>query len=70
MITIARTKTSEAPRHSATGDGLPDRQLRRAVAGEVSLGAQARAAYASDSSNYRQPPLGVSMRALGPHPDP
>jgi len=29
------------------------------VAGEVSFGTQARATYAEDSSNYRQPPLGV-----------
>ncbi|HET9647784.1 MAG TPA: FAD-linked oxidase C-terminal domain-containing protein [Microlunatus sp.] len=36
-----------------------ERRLRTRIAGEVSFGTQARATYASDSSNYRQPPLGV-----------
>jgi FAD/FMN-containing dehydrogenase/Fe-S oxidoreductase len=36
-----------------------ERRLRRVVSGGVSAGDQARAVYASDSSNYRQPPLAV-----------
>src|SRR5512133_2846952 len=54
----ATIRTSKNGRPVTTVDGL-ERRLRRKVAGEVSFGAQARGAYASDSSNYRQPPLGV-----------
>ncbi len=36
-----------------------ERRLRARIDGELSFGAQARAAYAVDSSNYRQPPLGM-----------
>src|SRR3954454_6823100 len=36
-----------------------ERSLRRKIQGEVSFASQARALYATDSSNYRQPPLGV-----------
>ena len=35
--------------------------LRRAISGEVRFDAGARAAYASDASNYRQPPIGVVL---------
>ncbi|MDW8469359.1 MAG: FAD-binding oxidoreductase [Burkholderiales bacterium] len=35
--------------------------LRRAVEGEVRFDAGARAAYASDASNYRQVPIGVVL---------
>ena len=40
-----RAKTSKAPRHSTTGDGLLERQLRRAVAatGNGELGRSIRA---------------------------
>ncbi|HXV06238.1 MAG TPA: FAD-linked oxidase C-terminal domain-containing protein [Solirubrobacterales bacterium] len=36
-----------------------ERELAEAVAGEVRFDAGSRAAYSHDSSNYRQPPLGV-----------
>ena len=38
-----------------------ERDLRAAVAGEVDFGAQARALYATDASNYRQVPMGVVL---------
>ena len=38
--------------------------LREAVAGEVRFDAATRAAYATDASNFRQPPIGVVIPAL------
>jgi FAD/FMN-containing dehydrogenase/Fe-S oxidoreductase len=56
----------EAVRRPAERGGPPAadlaalaRQLQEAVAGEVRFDAGARALYATDGSNYRQPPLGV-----------
>ncbi|HEX7250376.1 MAG TPA: FAD-binding and (Fe-S)-binding domain-containing protein [Burkholderiales bacterium] len=40
---------------------LLEQALRRAVSGEVRFDAGARAAYASDASNYRQVPVGVVL---------
>jgi FAD/FMN-containing dehydrogenase len=57
----ARTEVPLGPR-DRTGDvdvsGLEHR-LRRTVEGEVRFDAGARALYATDSSNYRQVPLGL-----------
>ena len=44
---------------TSMGIGGLERQLRAAVAGDVEFDAGTRAAYATDSSNYRQVPLGV-----------
>jgi FAD/FMN-containing dehydrogenase/Fe-S oxidoreductase len=55
----ARGWVREPPR-SWVGDALAlAAKLRRAVGGEVDFGAQARAMYAVDASNYRQVPIGV-----------
>ncbi|TDD72918.1 FAD-binding and (Fe-S)-binding domain-containing protein [Actinomadura rubrisoli] len=49
--------------HRGAGDGRPGAALRRALAarvdGEVRFDPGSRAAYAHDSSNYQQPPIGV-----------
>jgi len=52
-VAAKRAKLDE-PQREALG-----RALERAVSGEVRFDAATRAAYASDSSNYRQVPLGV-----------
>ncbi|MBO0690624.1 MAG: FAD-binding oxidoreductase, partial [Candidatus Dormibacteraeota bacterium] len=58
--------TSRSIRHEDTsGRGEPvdvhglERELRNAVAGEVRFDRGARALYATDASNFRQPPIGV-----------
>ena len=44
--------------HRAPGQPL-DAELRRVVSGEVRFDSGSRALYATDGSNYRQPPIGV-----------
>ena len=51
---------SSARKHEVDADAL-GRELRRAVSGEVRFGKAARALYATDSSNYRQVPLGLVL---------
>jgi len=41
-----------------------ERELGAALAGEVCFDNGARAAYASDASNYRQVPLGVARKTV------
>ncbi len=53
------TQAAETPRADAgPAENLPDR-LRDAIRGEVRFDAGTRALYATDSSNYRMPPIGV-----------
>src|SRR5689334_520079 len=51
----ARHRTA---RHAADTEAL-ERDLRSAVSGEVRFDRGSRALYATDGSNYRQPPIGV-----------
>src|SRR5262249_1422368 len=46
------------PRHGADAEAL-ERDLRDAGSGEVRFDSGSRALYATDGSNYRQPPIGV-----------
>src|SRR6185312_9083225 len=49
----------EAPRFSAKAAAALATDLRRRLRGEVRFGTEDRALYATDSSNYRQVPIGV-----------
>src|SRR5690348_10366219 len=51
VITATRRREADADRLAA--------DLRRVIRGEVRFDAGSRALYATDGSNYRQPPIGV-----------
>jgi FAD/FMN-containing dehydrogenase/Fe-S oxidoreductase len=74
----SRPSAAETPRRSRVGVGHQtlapggveeidlealERDLRSSVRGEIRFDAGTRAAYSHDSSNYRQPPLGVVIPA-------
>src|SRR5579883_122077 len=62
-------RTSSAPAPAAGRRGMPpsldsaqlERALRQALRGEVAFDGGTRALYATDASNYRQPPIGVVL---------
>ncbi len=56
---IALPSRGGAPARAAVDVGGLERRLRQAVAGEVRFDPGARALYATDASNFRQPPIGV-----------
>jgi hypothetical protein len=54
-----RQKSDDAPAPSTKDIASLDRDLKRALEGEVRFDAGSRALYATDGSNYRQVPIGV-----------
>jgi FAD/FMN-containing dehydrogenase/Fe-S oxidoreductase len=63
-ITEARAHSHRSPAQPPTASldrGWLERDLRAQVRGEVRFDAGSRALYATDGSNYRQPPIGVIL---------
>ena len=59
-MAVVSLPTPTARRHPPDGDHpVLEAGLRRRVSGEVRFDADARAAYSTDASNYRQVPIGV-----------